>query len=347
MNITKLVTFLTLLFLLSFSIFTKDLIIEDNELSSFIQAKPFMEMEANEKVKFQKQLNNFLKIKSTRGIIYKDELGKIYTNSYYDFELYPKSETSQSNEPGYVEYSLNNSSFQIYSNPISIKDEGQHSLVYRSVDGLKNVEKETTLDIIVDKTPPKIDVDMDGKFYTNKDMCFFKPGAKLNIRAKDKISGLKMIIINRNKEGYEPLSDENDTFINNGEQLIYVRAIDKVLNITNEFKYFFTIDGVKPKVKFRMGPDIKEINGETFCIKNSKVYLDAHDEGAGIYKVEYSLNQGETWNIYKGSFEIKNTPTFQISYRAFDNLGNVSDTQKFQCKIDTNPPSSKIKTNTK
>ncbi|MCB1189261.1 MAG: hypothetical protein H7A23_03695 [Leptospiraceae bacterium] len=339
-------TIIFLVFIFAFSVFNKDIIIEDNELDSFIHSKPYSKMDEGEKASFIKQINSILQNKAKKGIIYKDELGKIYTNSYYEFELYSKSETSQS-EPGYVEYSLDASPFTIYSNPISIKEQGNHKLIYRSVDGLKNYEKDTTLDIIVDKTPPALDVDMDGKQYTHKDMCFFKPGAKLNIRAKDDIAGLKTIIVNTNREGYKPLSSENDTFNENGEYIIYVRAIDKVLNITNEFKYFFIIDGINPTVKLRMGPDMQDIKGETYCIKDSKVYLEAEDEGSGVYKIEYSLDQGKSWSIYKGSFQIKNDPEFQISYRAFDNLGNVSEVQEFRCKIDSTPPSSKIKPNVK
>jgi hypothetical protein len=78
-----------------------------------------------------------------------------------------------------IEYSLDGAPFQPYTHPISIKEEGEHTLLYRARDVNGNVEKERSLRVFVDASPPKIISS------TPKNMAYLR---------KDRLSLLKLTL---------------------------------------------------------------------------------------------------------------------------------------------------------
>ena len=58
---------------------------------------------------------------------------------------------------------------------------------------------------------------------------------------------------------------------------------------------------------------------------SATVSLSATDDNAGVLKIEYSLNNGTTWNTYGNSFIITTLGSNTLQYRAIDRAGNRED----------------------
>jgi hypothetical protein len=74
--------------------------------------------------------------------------------------------------------------------------------------------------------------------------------------------------------------------------------------------------------------------------ENVTISLSATDnqEGSGVAKTEYSLDNGATWIAYTTSFTISNEGTTTISYKSTDNAGNIESVQPLTIKIDKTQP---------
>jgi hypothetical protein len=79
-------------------------------------------------------------------------------------------------------------------------------------------------------------------------------------------------------------------------------------------------------------------------VSDVQVTLSAQDnqEGVGLFKIEYSLDNGSTWNTYTQPFSISKEGLNSILYRSQDFVGNVEQPMSQEIKIDKTPPEAKI-----
>ena len=73
-----------------------------------------------------------------------------------------------------------------------------------------------------------------------------------------------------------------------------------------------------------------------------KVGFSAIDDNSGILKTEYSLDNGQTWNIYQQPFTITTEGATTILYLSTDRAGNYELLKTQTIKIDKTPPEAKI-----
>ncbi|RPH70650.1 hypothetical protein EHM76_06505 [bacterium] len=64
--------------------------------------------------------------------------------------------------------------------------------------------------------------------------------------------------------------------------------------------------------------------------------------GSGILKTEYSLDNGQTINVYSGPFVISTEKINKLKFRSVDNAGNEENPQEIEIKIDKTAPEAKI-----
>lgn len=67
-----------------------------------------------------------------------------------------------------------------------------------------------------------------------------------------------------------------------------------------------------------------------------------NDNGTGVLKTEYSLDNGGTWNDYISPFTISEEGANKILYRSEDFVGNKEEIKSQEIKIDKTPPEAKI-----
>jgi hypothetical protein len=84
-------------------------------------------------------------------------------------------------------------------------------------------------------------------------------------------------------------------------------------------------DHVKPETK-------AEIVGQT-------VKLTADDDNSKVLKIEYSLDEGKTWNTYTKAINLDQISGAIIQYRSTDRAGNMEDIKEQTINKNANKPS--------
>jgi len=98
-------------------------------------------------------------------------------------------------------------------------------------------------------------------------------------------------------------------------------------------------DLVKPETQI----SVSGASGENgWHISDVQITLTATDDNSGVLKTEYSLNNGQTWNIYTSPFTISQEGTPTVLYKSIDKAGNIEVEKSQQIKIDKTPPEAKI-----
>jgi len=67
--------------------------------------------------------------------------------------------------------------------------------------------------------------------------------------------------------------------------------------------------------------------GENTYEDNAIITLSSIDNNSGVYKIEYSIDNGESWQTYSYQVELNIIGNFEFLYRAIDNVGNLEDTK--------------------
>ena len=80
-------------------------------------------------------------------------------------------------------------------------------------------------------------------------------------------------------------------------------------------------------------------NGQNGWYKTAPtITLTANDNCSGIANIEYSIDTGQTWQPYSGSFVFVTEGTTSILYRSTDRAGNSETAKSITLKIDTTAP---------
>ncbi len=349
----KTITLLVTVLMLSLSLWSReqeDIQIETKLLPSYQELSKLKREEYHKKIKE-------LMIESFKyGAMFKDSMGKYYTNGRYKFELKEKVDAS-SPLFSHIEYKLSDTArYNIYSYPISLSEEGRYKIIFRGIDKLDNVSDDNIYDIIVDTTPPIVKYQLVGEHFVNDGKLYYKPGVKLEASAEDENSGVFEVLVNiedsNKKEGdgrYKglgnlPYADSQKEFSEHGENTVYLRAFDRVMNLSQKKEVNFTIDAAGPnKLSHKIVPATREIDGKNYCFTDSRLYLYAEDAGSGVYLLQYSFDPNKDWKDYKGKVVVNGKdPIYKVYYRAMDNLGNFSSVSEYSCYLDMVPPKSNI-----
>lgn len=345
-----------LLFVFSFVLGLNALFSEEKQIleDSKLSIKTQEELQKLKREDFHAEIVKLMKASFKEGVLQRDELGRYYTNGRYKFKLLEdKKETEKLFS--HIEYSINGNSTQAYTYPISLSEEGRYRLDYKGFDKLGNVEEQKSYDITVDRTPPEVYYTLEGPSFMGETRLYYKPGVKLFVKATDKVSGVYEILVNiedkeRKKgeqkykgQGNLPYRDSQKEFFEHGKYTLYIRAFDKVINLSKKKEVEFFVDAKGPSIlEARSNPVTREFNGKNYCLNNTEVLLRAEDNETGIFKIEYSLTANGGWKRYPGKIRVSgNSGEYKIFYRAIDNLGNISEVKTFSCELDQVPPGSK------
>ena len=153
--------------------------------------------------------------------------------------------TANDNEGGSgiarIEYSFDNSHWNVYLNPFTIQNEGLRNIFYRSIDNANNIEDTKSTEIRIDKTPPVITLTtpQDGGQYSLKSTVLAL------YSATDTISGLASTF------GTVPNGEAIPTSTV-GPQTFSVTATDNAGNsVTKKVTYSITYNfgGILPPIK--------------------------------------------------------------------------------------------------
>ena len=286
--------------------------------------------------------------------ICKEKFGKKYTHNEQIFisgdltlEFQAADETSGTEN---IFYSINNSIFSIYTNPLTLNQQKEYNITYFSIDLVGNVEEKHEKTYVIDTTPPLSSI----KYETILSDNTIKKSALVSLSAHDSLSGVKRIeyfLDNNTPQIYKgPFSVGQ---FQSGDHTLTYYAIDNVGNtetpkvskgsISAQYQSFIKLNRNTPIAYSEIvGPKYIS-NGMTYVSPQTKIKLYANDSAVNIKKITYGINQSGKNKTYAAPFALPDETGMQrINYYALDDVMNFSNPAGIDIYMDNVQPRSNV-----
>jgi len=219
--------------------------------------------------------------------------------------------------------------------------EGYHTLAWYTTDRAGNIEEQRSYRFFVDKTPPVVVEEIEGNSYMIGTREFSSGRSRLKVMAVDNKAGVKEIYYSLNNKEFQLY--EKPVLLADilGTVKLKTYAIDRVNNRSNseantQSFTMPTIDISGPELGYRfIGPKLN-IRDTLWIGPTTKIELLATDKEAGVNRIEYALNQGQS-NQYLEPFVLTDDGFYKLEFTGYDNVENLN-VLGFTFAIDTQAP---------
>lgn len=242
----------------------------------------------------------------------------------------------------FVEYKIDDSPFQKYKEPIKIEEEGQHRIVYRSVDQAGNIEPEKVYLVIIDNTPPEINLSTKEALVEDNGFLYGPAKVTVEITASDTYSGVKKIEYAIGEGDFQDYTAAI-TLDKSGDQLIRYRAVDNLGNATAEKRFQIKIDGEAPVVQISTAKPLVSVGDKKYARRDNVFTVTAKDSSSGIDRIEVKVDGDSEFKPYTNPLVFNVEGSHSIEARAVDKVGNISSVVKLEWVTDDNPPQTTLK----
>ena len=239
-------------------------------------------------------------------------------------------------------FAINGGTFYNYHKPIIISGlkEGEHTIVYYSVDNVGNTETKKEYKFYLDKTPPIIVDELIGNTFIANGREYSSGRSKVKLTAMDNKAGVREI--RYSISGGEFLEYTKPFYLSKSGKLKIQSFVTD--NVNNQAISTILTDKSSISYVDLSGPTLgHHFQGASFISKdtvyitsNTKIKLAAKDGASGYKKLEYSIDNNEIVE-YTKYFSINNEGTHSITYTGYDNVDN-SSTNTFICVEDNTGP---------
>jgi plastocyanin len=248
-----------------------------------------------------------------------------------------------------IEYQIDDTGFEPYTNPVAVTELGDHSVQFRATDMAGNTSAVGSVQFRVvepqpdeDTTPPTVtaqltgDQDEDGNYVGT---------ATATLTATDSQSGVARVEYSLDGTAFTAYG--NPVVVSSvGMHMLHYRATDVAGNTSAEQMSHFVI--VAPQTPDTTAPTVTaqltgDRDGDGNFVGTATATLTATDTESGVARVEYSLD-GAAFTAYGNPIVVTVTGTHTLRYRATDVAGNTSAVQTSQFVVvapqtpDTTPP---------
>lgn len=182
-----------------------------------------------------------------------------------------------------------------------------------------------------DIMPPVTTITIDG---TAGYCGWYRSDMQLTLSASDDVSGVNTTLFNIDGTGWQTY-ESSFTFSVNGIHMIYFYSIDNAGNVESPAIRLIKLDSAAPVTVCKL---YGNTDNEKWYSSNVTVELTAFETVSGVRSIEYSLNDGVSWNIYYGSISIASEGNNTVLYRSCDNAGNIDPTKPVYVQIDKTGP---------
>ncbi|MCK5559797.1 MAG: hypothetical protein KAJ51_04365, partial [Thermoplasmata archaeon] len=235
-----------------------------------------------------------------------------------------------------IMYQQNDGSWQTYENIIMLKDDGQHTIGYYSIDGAGNKELPNNLTVKIDKFAPLTSASIVGIEGQND---WFVSNLAVELAANDLTSGIDHISYCLNDDVWE-LYSNNFNITLDGVHLLEFHSMDLAGNSESTNDLTVMIDTISPSSWSTIN-GIKGINN--WYISEVAIELNGADETSGIKCWMYRIND-DPWHSYSEQIVLKDEGTHTLEYFAIDLAGNIETANVITIKIDNSLPLFNIST---
>lgn len=275
----------------------------------------------------------------------KKTAGSIYNNGKMDFATskITFSLTSQDalSDIKSLMFKVDAGTYAEYKSPISIQDEGLHTIYYYSIDNVGNQAAEASYSVFIDNTAPEVMLVSSTKLFS-KDSKLYAPGsAEFTINANDIGSGLKSTEYSLDTGAYTPYTAPI-TVNTTGEHTIKYKAVDNLGNASSEKSLAVFIDSNKPLVKVTPSGTFFEKDGKKIAPASFQYSIEATDTESQVAEVLVSVDGGK-FVLYESPLVLSSEGEHTIKAKAIDNVGNESDEVALTVTVDSTPPKVELK----
>jgi hypothetical protein len=270
------------------------------------------------------------------GPHYEDQDEWISTDTQIRFE------TSDAGSGAIVtKYQIDNGQIQTYTGPFTIPTEGQHTILYYSIDKVNNHGHEIIKTVIVDSTAPQANLIFDGDTYDGTATTWITPHTQIQLPATDTGCGLKAIYYRIDNGEW---TEYTDSFTLTTGTFIEFYAEDNLGNTLSIQQFTYGVDNEAPSITYVApqgnhlyiaGREILALRTESVIIGSLRVEATATD-ASGVEKIEFYidgvLRYMEPSNSLQWLWDEKSLFTHTLTIKAYDNLGRVA-TKETNVKI--------------
>jgi len=269
--------------------------------------------------------------------------GILYAPSITTFSLESVDEPSSSTSSGvdYIEVDVDGNGFERYDNPLKFSDEGRHTIKFRAVDKVGNVEPLKTQVIVIDDTEPELICELSTKPVSDGVKDYVPSGTVITLDCDDALSGISLFQINVNKSGFVDYTSPI-TLTDDGPYSIQYSACDNVGNSCEVKRIEVVCDGTKPVVDIKPSGKLYELGEFLIAPSSHEYYLSASDNGSGVAEFVYSLD-GAVYVPYKSPLNVTSPGKHTITTYAVDRAGNKSDAMTLTFYVDPFYPKTNLK----
>lgn len=229
----------------------------------------------------------------------------------------------------------------------------QVSEVYMDTEGMNTVYSPWLVDpetkqYILPKTDVEFIVYADGlspvsmakyqiaKRHDHQETTFFGKGLRIELSAKDGMSGVQNTYYSLNKEAFKVYA-EPLTLNDEGKYLFQYFSVDNVGNVEKEGIKKFVVDTSAPKTYH----SITDINAnENIIAVSTKISLDAEDAISKVKASYYSIDDNPKQKYTGGFLQINNLSNgnHDLQYFSVDIVGNTEPIRSFPFYLDRQAP---------
>ncbi len=184
--------------------------------------------------------------------------------------------------------------------------------------------------------------------YNDGQMDYVSAATKFILDATGDEIGVKAIYYSIDGTINSPVREYKNPISVRGEGVhsIYYWVLDNLDVSSNILEYKFVVDATAPEVQVKdSGKNAKTINGVMHVSAAEEFTIEATDNLSGVKTIEYSID-GEEFKAYSAAIKADFAyGLHKLSYKATDNVGNVSAVKELSFFVDNRGPIVDIKVN--
>lgn len=227
-----------------------------------------------------------------------------------------------------TEYRVDDGPWKEYA-PFNVTGKGSHSVEFRSLDRLGNVE-ETRVNLIdVDAAPPVTAMEVGTPKFRKGAALFVSDDTDFTLAASDSQAGLATT--EYRLDGKEWVASTSFRIPEEGRHTVAFRSVDKFGNVEGEKSLEVVVDNTPPTTNISVDGKKKG---------KPQVVVNAADALSGVGGVQCRVDGGP-WMPYE-SFSIASSGRHVVDFRSIDQLGNTEQEKSIGVYVGTAVPAAMV-----
>ena len=221
-----------------------------------------------------------------------------------------------------IYYALDGGSYNIYSTPVKLQQEGEYLIKYYAADHVGNAELPGEAHIILDFSAPQTICEINGDRFEN----IISGRSKIVLKAEDKGMGVDKILFRIDSAAWQkyqlPLAGST---MEQGEHRISYYAVDLTGSREEEKTFAFYLDRTPPVMVQELVGKSFISGGKEYASGRNQIKLTTFDNKAGVKEVYYSINNTPYVRYEKPFYLSDIKGDLLLKAYALDNVNNRTE----------------------